>query len=188
MKEGNGKSVLVVEDEPGIAAVCTRILSREGYQVDIAVNGEVALEMWRRKNYDLCLSDIRTPRMNGIELYRQLEIERPEVVNKIYFHNGRYVKCEYQDIFGRDRETILTQAICPGKSQSDSQNGFCCGLDILSVGKDIKMMNHEQTILIVDDEPMIRRLLHIKLSRQGYRCEEAGNAIEALDKMGYLYC
>ena len=46
------------------------------------------------------------------------------------------------------------------------------------------MMNHEQKILIVDDEPMIRRLLHIKLSRQGYRCEEASNAIEALDKMG----
>ena len=39
------------------------------------------LEMWRKKNYDLCLSDIRTPRMNGIELYRKLEIERPEVVN-----------------------------------------------------------------------------------------------------------
>jgi putative nucleotidyltransferase with HDIG domain len=46
------------------------------------------------------------------------------------------------------------------------------------------MMNHEQKILIVDDEPMIRRLLHIKLLRQGYRCEEASNAIEALDKMG----
>ena len=45
------------------------------------------------------------------------------------------------------------------------------------------MTNHEQRILIVDDEPMIRRLLHVKLSRQGYHCEEAGNAIEALDKM-----
>ena len=45
------------------------------------------------------------------------------------------------------------------------------------------MPNHEQKILIVDDEPMIRRLLHVKLSRLGYRCEEAGNAIEALDKM-----
>jgi len=45
------------------------------------------------------------------------------------------------------------------------------------------MTNHEQRILIVDDEPMIRRLLHMKLSRLGYRCEEAGNAIEALDMM-----
>ncbi len=86
--ESNGKSVLVVEDEPGIAAVCTRILSRAGFQVDIAVNGEAALEMWRRKNYDLCLSDIRTPRMNGIELYRQLEIERPEAAKTFIFTTG----------------------------------------------------------------------------------------------------
>ena len=45
------------------------------------------------------------------------------------------------------------------------------------------MTNHEQKILIVDDEPMIRRLLHVKLSKQGYHCEEAGNAVEALEKM-----
>jgi DNA-binding response OmpR family regulator len=88
VKEGNGKSVLVVEDEPGIAAVCTRILIREGFQVDIAVNGEVALDMWRKKDYDLCLSDIRTPRMNGIELFRQLEIERPEAVKTFIFTTG----------------------------------------------------------------------------------------------------
>ena len=45
------------------------------------------------------------------------------------------------------------------------------------------MTNHEQKILIVDDEAAIRRLLHLKLSRQGYHCEEASNAAEALDKM-----
>jgi putative two-component system response regulator len=45
------------------------------------------------------------------------------------------------------------------------------------------MTNHEQRILIVDDEATIRRLLHQKLSRQGYHCEEAGNIAEALDKL-----
>ena len=45
------------------------------------------------------------------------------------------------------------------------------------------MTNHEERILIVDDEVAIRRLLHLKLSRQGYHCEEAGNAAEALDKL-----
>ena len=82
------KSVLVVEDEPNIARVCMRTLTAEGFQVDIAVNGEVVLNMWRGKDYDLCISDIRTPRMNGIELYRQLEIERPEVVNRFIFTTG----------------------------------------------------------------------------------------------------
>jgi DNA-binding response OmpR family regulator len=88
VKEGNGKSVLVIEDEPCIALVCMRTLTMEGFQVDIAINGEIALEMWRKKDYDLCISDIRTPRMNGIELYRQLESECPESVYKFIFTTG----------------------------------------------------------------------------------------------------
>jgi putative nucleotidyltransferase with HDIG domain len=45
------------------------------------------------------------------------------------------------------------------------------------------MVNHLERILIVDDEASIRKLLLRKLSRQGYHCEEAGSAVEALDKM-----
>lgn len=45
------------------------------------------------------------------------------------------------------------------------------------------MVNHEKKILIVDDETTIRRLLRQKLSRQGYNCEEAGSAEQALSKL-----
>jgi len=45
------------------------------------------------------------------------------------------------------------------------------------------MTDHEQKILIVDDEPTIRQLLHQKLSKQGYHCEEASSSDETLDKM-----
>ena len=45
------------------------------------------------------------------------------------------------------------------------------------------MANQEQTILIVDDEAAIRRLLSQKLTKHGYHCEEAGSSDEALDKM-----
>jgi len=45
------------------------------------------------------------------------------------------------------------------------------------------MMNQRDSILVVDDEVAIRRLLRQKLSRQGYHCEEAGSAVEALGKM-----
>jgi len=50
-------------------------------------------------------------------------------------------------------------------------------------GEDITMTNHEQRILIVDDEPLIRRLLNQKLAKQGYHCEEASSSDEALEKM-----
>lgn len=45
------------------------------------------------------------------------------------------------------------------------------------------MTEKQKTILIVDDEEAIVRLLHQKLSGEGYRCEEAGSAEQALDKL-----
>jgi putative nucleotidyltransferase with HDIG domain len=45
------------------------------------------------------------------------------------------------------------------------------------------MVQHAERILIVDDEVSIRKLLRRKLVSQGYQCEEAGNAVEAVEKM-----
>jgi len=45
------------------------------------------------------------------------------------------------------------------------------------------MTNKQETILIVDDEELIRKLLHQKLSDEGYHCERAGSAEQALDKL-----
>ena len=73
--------------------------------MDIAENGEIALEMWREKDYDLCISDIRTPRMNGIELYRQLEVECPEAANKFIFTTG--------DVFSGNIKTFLEETRRP---------------------------------------------------------------------------
>ena len=111
--EAKVRSVLVVEDEPGIAKICMRILAAEGFQVDIAVNGEVALGMWREKDYDLCISDIRTPRMNGIELYRQLEIERPEVVNRFIFTTGDTLSGNIKTFLEETERAYLPKPFAP---------------------------------------------------------------------------
>ena len=57
-------------------------------------------------------------------------------------------------------------------------------LSMLIEQRDGEMVNKTERILIVDDEVTIRKLLHRKLSREGYQCEEAGNAEQALDKFG----
>ena len=49
---GSVNRILVVEDEPAISQVCRRVLGREGFEVDSAVNGEVAQGMLRKKDYD----------------------------------------------------------------------------------------------------------------------------------------
>ena len=82
------KSILVIKDEPTISQVCARILRAEGFAVDIVSNGKAALDVLTKKKYDLCLVDIRTPEMNGIELYRYLEKDYPESLNKLIFTTG----------------------------------------------------------------------------------------------------
>ena len=45
------------------------------------------------------------------------------------------------------------------------------------------MTNKQETILIVDDEEVIRQLIYQQLSNENYYCEEAGSAGQALDKL-----
>jgi len=86
--KSQGKKILVVEDEPSICQVCLRTLVAEGFGVDIAVNGAIAGKMLGEAAYDLCLIDLRTPIMNGRELYQYVTDEYPDFKGKIIFTTG----------------------------------------------------------------------------------------------------
>ena len=104
-RESNVKRILIVEDEPAISAVCRRVLTGEGFQVDVAVNGKVAQDMIAEKQYDLCLIDIRTPEMNGKELYQWLKEKHPQLAGRVIFTTG--------DVMGGDIQGFLQQAARP---------------------------------------------------------------------------
>lgn len=53
--------MLVVEDEPSTSQVCLIVLTSEGFEVNTAVDGKIAQDILEKKQYDLCLIDIRTP-------------------------------------------------------------------------------------------------------------------------------
>jgi DNA-binding NtrC family response regulator len=82
------KIALVVEDEPAISRSCQRILIAEGFDVDVADNGFIAMNMVDKNHYDLCLSDIRTPQMNCIQLFHYLEKAHPDLANNTIFTTG----------------------------------------------------------------------------------------------------
>ena len=105
--------VLVVEDEPGIAKVCTRTLTGEGYHVDIAANGEMALEMWHKKPYFLCISDIMTPRMNGMELFKRLQNECPGAADKFIFTTGNLLNREIKFFLEKTGRPYLPKPFSP---------------------------------------------------------------------------
>jgi len=103
---GDGiKKILVVEDEPAISDVCRRVLTSEGFEVEVAVNGKVAQDMIADKQYDLCLIDIRTPAMTGKELYQWVTEKHPQLVSGVIFTTG--------DVMGGDTQSFLEQAARP---------------------------------------------------------------------------
>lgn len=64
--------ILVLEDDELFASTVEDFLSDEGFEVDIAIDGEECLELNFKKNYDLYLFDINVPKINGLELLEQL--------------------------------------------------------------------------------------------------------------------
>jgi len=99
--DANVRRVLVVEDEPAICELCQRVLTGEGFEVDIAANGKLAQDMIEKKQYDLFLVDIKMPVMGGKELYQWLKEEHPKQISKVIFTSG--------SVIGKDTMTFIEQ-------------------------------------------------------------------------------
>jgi CheY-like chemotaxis protein len=69
--------ILVVEDDTITRSNVCWLLSEEGYEVDQAADGVQALEILRRRQFDLVLSDLVMPRMDGLKLLQQVQSIAP---------------------------------------------------------------------------------------------------------------
>ena len=73
------KKILVVDDEPDITSSIKNGLQRKGFEVDTYNDPTDALSNFKPDTYDLLLIDIRRPKMNGFELYREVKKKSSDV-------------------------------------------------------------------------------------------------------------
>lgn len=76
---GCAMRVLLVDDEGSLLLTLAANLELEGFDVALAMSGEAALEILAREAFDLVLTDIRMPGMNGVELFHRVRALRPEM-------------------------------------------------------------------------------------------------------------
>lgn len=67
-------NILVVDDEKNIRMLLSDCLEMAGYKVDIAIDGEHALEKAKASGYDLVLLDMKLPGIDGLEVLRQIKM------------------------------------------------------------------------------------------------------------------
>ena len=67
--------ILIVDDEPNIVVPLEFLMKREGYEVEVAGDGQAALDAVARGAPDLVILDVMLPRMSGFEVCRQLRAD-----------------------------------------------------------------------------------------------------------------
>lgn len=72
-------SILIAEDEPALLELLSEVLEEAGYEVAAARDGVEALEQLERRPFDLLLTDIRMPRVDGLELLARIRAIRDSV-------------------------------------------------------------------------------------------------------------
>lgn len=73
----HAKRILVVDDEENTRLALTRLLLREGYDVQAASNGFEALDRLRSSPAELIITDLNMPEMNGLTFLRELNRDHP---------------------------------------------------------------------------------------------------------------
>jgi two-component system NtrC family sensor kinase len=99
-----GAAVLVVEDEPALAAAVAESLTDAGFQVDRAGDGEEALARVRERAYDLIVCDLKMPRLDGMQFYRAIAATNSSISRRVLFVTG--------DVAGTEAERFLEETGC----------------------------------------------------------------------------
>lgn len=75
------KRILIVEDDQFLREFYQELLQAEGYFVDVAADGEIALYKLQNNEYNLALLDLMLPKKDGVQILRDLKIKGPKSPN-----------------------------------------------------------------------------------------------------------
>jgi two-component system NtrC family sensor kinase len=110
---GNGRRVLVVDDEPAVVEMVTTVLDGQGWRVDVASGGREGLARLQEARYDLVLSDIRMPEIDGAAFYRQAVAQRHELASRFLFITGDTANAEAWQFLQETRVPVLEKPFSP---------------------------------------------------------------------------
>ena len=80
--DNSNKKILIVEDDQFLREFYQELLTEEGYNIDVAGDGEVGLQKILSGGFDLVLLDIMLPKKDGLQILSELRLQVPKIPNK----------------------------------------------------------------------------------------------------------
>jgi two-component system, NtrC family, sensor kinase len=107
LPRGDGRRVLVIDDEEAILDFVSEVLSADGFKVDTARDGDAALQQLRAQHYDLALCDWKMPGMNGQGVFERLQHDDPGAARRLVFMTGDVINHQIEAFLKKHRKTCL---------------------------------------------------------------------------------
>jgi DNA-binding response OmpR family regulator len=185
LDEGDMNTLLVIDDDRLNCDMLESVFTRQGYQVLTATSGQEGLELFHQRSPRVTLLDLRMPGMDGLAVLKEIRAYDP-AAGVIILGGGAT-----EDQENRARELRVSDFFRKGLSldmligvvNQVAQQGVRgkSGQGTTSQGHPVQgrpALN--ETILIVDDDSLVRDLLARFLELRGYHVRSASNGLEAL--------
>ena len=87
---------IIIDDNNSLRALYKLYFQELGFEADEAPDGGVAFQMLKTTDYDVIMSDMNMPAVNGMELYRLVKKYMPHLISRIVFATGNDFDCEFK--------------------------------------------------------------------------------------------
>lgn len=102
----SSKRILVVDDDESIRELCGLVLRTAGYEIETAVHGADGLERLKSARFDMVITDINMPELDGIEFYTAAVREVPSMNGMFLFMTGAATEEQTEIIFSMDLKLL----------------------------------------------------------------------------------
>src|ERR1039457_5108968 len=113
------KKILIIEDNQIVANVYRNKLAVEGYQTEMALDGETGLKMMRTFQPDIMILDLMLPKMSGVDVIREVRSEADFAKLPIIVFSNTYLTNLIQEAWKAGANKCLSKASCSPKEILD---------------------------------------------------------------------
>jgi CheY-like chemotaxis protein len=108
-------AILIVDDEAEIREALAEILTGAGHRVEAASSGREALERMAVEHYDVILTDIRMPDIDGRALYQEIERRWPRQAGRVIFVTGDTLASALHEFVSESGRPVIEKPFLPSE-------------------------------------------------------------------------
>lgn len=167
--------MLMVDDEPDFLDATARALSRRGFQVETASDGQQALALLGRGLFDVMVLDVKMPGIDGVEVFRQVRLLWPELPVIMLTGHGTI-----QQAFETSRAGLCEYLTKPCDVKDLAQAARRAVVATRSGAGSVEEPSGPIRLLLVDDEPELADSLCTAFSRRNMTVTVARDGVAVL--------